>query len=150
MTIQVAISRLCNNKLTCRADANATGLRGTDSNAYNRRMHRTQKPRRHLSMQWQRNTRVIHAPHSLKSCQAAQRRRDGAGEFVAAEVQVPAGHTNSHRVTPWHPTPTPTPASRTWRIPHHNIKQIKSNHKSVNTPPAHAIAHAHNRVRVTP
>jgi hypothetical protein len=58
--------------------------------------------------------KVTHAaptPHSPKSCQAAQRRRDAAGELVVVQVQPPAGHTISHRVTPWHPTPPPTPAA---------------------------------------
>jgi hypothetical protein len=56
------------------------------------------------------------APHSPKQLKAAQRRRDAAGELIAVQVQLPAGHTNSHRVTPWHPTPPPTPASRPQRI----------------------------------
>jgi hypothetical protein len=60
-------------------------------------------------------THAASTPHSLQSCQAAQRRRDAAGELVAEQVQRPAGHTNSHRVTPWHPT-LPTPASRPQRI----------------------------------
>jgi hypothetical protein len=58
-------------------------------------------------------THAASAPHSPKIRQAGQRRRDAAGELVAAQVQLSAGHTNSHRVTPWHPTPPPpTPASR--------------------------------------
>jgi hypothetical protein len=61
-------------------------------------------------------THAASAPHSLQSCQAAQRRRDAAGELVVAQPQPPAGHTNSHRVTPWHPTPPPPPASRPRRI----------------------------------
>jgi hypothetical protein len=61
-------------------------------------------------------THAASAPHSLQSCQAAQRRRDATGELVAAQGQVSAGHTNSHRVTPWHPTPPPTPASHPQRI----------------------------------
>jgi hypothetical protein len=69
-------------------------------------------------------THAASAPHSRQSCQAAQRRRDAAGELVVAQVQLPAGHTNSHRVTPWHPTPTP--ASRPQRISAHRIASIKS------------------------
>jgi hypothetical protein len=61
-------------------------------------------------------THAASAPHSPQSYQAAQRRRDAAGELVQAQVQHPAGHTISHRVTPWHPTPPPTPASRPQRI----------------------------------
>jgi hypothetical protein len=56
-------------------------------------------------------THAASAPHSRQSCQIAQRRRDAAGECVVAQVQPPAGHTNSHRVTPWHPTPPQTPAA---------------------------------------
>jgi hypothetical protein len=70
-------------------------------------------------------THAASAPHSLQSCQAAQRRRDAAGELVSAPVQPPAGHTNSHRVTPWHPTPPPTPASRPQRIAAPRIASIK-------------------------
>jgi hypothetical protein len=72
-------------------------------------------------------THAASAPHSHQSCQAAQRRRDAAGELVVVQVQLPAGHTNSHRVTPWHPTPTPTPASRPQRISAHRIAPIKPN-----------------------
>jgi hypothetical protein len=57
-------------------------------------------------------THAASAPHSLQSSQVAQCRRDAAGELVAVQVQRPAGHTNSHRITPWQPTPRPTPASR--------------------------------------
>jgi hypothetical protein len=64
--------------------------------------------------------------HSLQSCQAAQRRRDAAGELVVVQVQLPAGHTNSHRVTPSHPTPPSTPASRPQRIAAQRIASIKS------------------------
>jgi hypothetical protein len=71
-------------------------------------------------------THAASAPHSRQSCQAAQRRRDAAGEMVATQPQCPAGHTNSHRVTPWHPTPPPTPASRPQRISAHRIASIKS------------------------
>jgi hypothetical protein len=47
------------------------------------------------------------APHSLKSGQVSQRRRDAARKLVAVQIQDPAGHIlemNGHRVTPWHPT----------------------------------------------
>jgi hypothetical protein len=56
-------------------------------------------------------THAASAPHSRQSCQAAQRRRDAAGELVAVQEQLPAGHTNNHRVTPWQPTLPLTPAS---------------------------------------
>ncbi len=72
-------------------------------------------------------THTASAPHSRQSCQAAQRRRDAVGELVATQVQMPAGHTNSHRVTPWHPTPPPTPASRPQHISAHRIASSKSN-----------------------
>jgi hypothetical protein len=60
---------------------------------------------------------------------------------------------NSHRVTPWHPTPPPTPASRprrsaAQRSAAHSINQFKSNETPVST--LHAIDHAQHRVRVTP
>jgi hypothetical protein len=45
-------------------------------------------------------THAASAPHSPQSCQAAQRRRDAAGELVAVQPQHAAGHANSHRVTP--------------------------------------------------
>jgi hypothetical protein len=70
-------------------------------------------------------THAASAPHSPQSCQAAQRRRDAAGQLVAVQVQLPAEHTNSHRVTPWHPT-TPTPASHPRRIAAQRIAAIKS------------------------
>jgi hypothetical protein len=65
---------------------------------------------------------VIHAaaaPHSRQSCQAAQRRRDAAGELAPVQVQRPAGYTNSHHVTPWHPMLLLSSL--------HSIDQIKSN-----------------------
>jgi hypothetical protein len=71
-------------------------------------------------------THAASAPHSRQRRQASQRRRDAAGELVAVQVQPPAGHTNSHRVTPWHPTPPPTPASRPQRIAAHHIASIES------------------------
>jgi hypothetical protein len=54
--------------------------------------------------------------------------------------------TNSHRVTPWHPTPTP--ASRPRRISahlsaSHSINQIKSNDKPVST----VVSLMHSTVR---
>jgi hypothetical protein len=71
-------------------------------------------------------THAASAPHSLQSCLAAQRRRDAAGELVAVQVQPPAGHTSSHRVTPCHPALSPTPASRPQRIAAQRIPSIKS------------------------
>jgi hypothetical protein len=71
-------------------------------------------------------THAASAPHSHQSCQAAQRRRDAAGELVAEQAQRPAGHTNSHRVTPWHPTPYPTPASHPQRTAAHRTTSTKS------------------------
>ena len=71
-------------------------------------------------------THAASAPHSLQSCQAAQRRRDAAGELVVVHVKRPAGHTISHRVTPWHSTPRPAPASLPQRISAHRIASIKS------------------------
>jgi hypothetical protein len=74
-------------------------------------------------------THAASAPHSLQSCQAAQRRRDAAGQLVVVQIQLPAGHTNSHRVTPWHPTPLPDPiqSTATHLSSSHSINQIKSN-----------------------
>jgi hypothetical protein len=69
--------------------------------------HSSAHPRHHP----QKITHAVSASHSLQNCQAAQRRRDAARELVVVQVQKPARHTNSHRVTPCHPTPTPT-ASR--------------------------------------
>jgi hypothetical protein len=63
------------------------------------------------------------APHSRQSCHAAQRRRDTAEELVVMQEQLPARHTNSHHVTPWHPTPPPIPASRPQRVAAHRIAQ---------------------------
>ncbi len=76
-------------------------------------------------------THAASAPHSRQSCQATQCRRDAAGELVVAQPQVPAGHMNSHRVTPLQPTPPPRrpqPAARNafYRIASHSINQIKS------------------------
>jgi hypothetical protein len=71
-------------------------------------------------------THAASAPHSRQISQAAQRPWDAAGELVVVQLQPPAGHTNSHRVTPWHPTPPPTPASRPQRIASHRIASIKS------------------------
>jgi hypothetical protein len=56
-------------------------------------------------------TEVTSAPHSQQSGQAAQRRRDAAGQLVAVRVQQPVGHTNSHRVTTLHPMPPSHPWS---------------------------------------
>jgi hypothetical protein len=72
-------------------------------------------------------TLAASAPHSRQSCQAAQCQRDAAGESVAVQDPAPAGHTNSRRVTPWHPTPPPTATSRPQRIAAHCVNQIKSN-----------------------
>jgi hypothetical protein len=82
-------------------------------------------------------THASSAPHSPKIRQAAQRRRDAARELVAPQLQLPAGHTNSHRVTPWHPTLTPNAARRPQRISAHRFVSIKS-------------THAQHRVRATP
>ena len=90
-------------------------------------------------------THAASAPHSRQSCQAAQRRRDAAGECVVVQVQVPAGHTNSHRVTRWHPTPPPTPASRPQ---HHSAAQRIA---SIKSSPTKASQHtACYRSRTTP
>jgi hypothetical protein len=69
-------------------------------------------------------THAASAPHSRQSCQAAQRRRDAAGELVTVQHQTPAGRTNSHRVTPWQPTPPPKPTSRPRCISGHRIASI--------------------------
>jgi hypothetical protein len=71
-------------------------------------------------------THAASTPHLQQSSQAAHRPRDAVGELVAVQLQVPAGHTNSHRVTPCHPTPPPTPASRPQRIATLRIPSIKS------------------------
>jgi hypothetical protein len=86
-------------------------------------------------------TRAASAPHSPKSCQVAQRRRDAAGELVAAQAQPPAGHTSSHRVTPWHPTPPPTPASRPQ---HHSAAHRIASIKSSPTKASQQTAQARN------
>jgi hypothetical protein len=79
-------------------------------------------------------THAASAQHSQQSCQAVQRRWDAAGELVVAQDQHPAGHTNSHRVTPWHPTPHPTPASRPQRISAHRLASIKSSQMASQSP----------------
>jgi hypothetical protein len=93
-------------------------------------------------------THAAFATHSRQSCQAAQRRRDAAGELVVVQPQHPAGHTNSHRHTmapdaaadPSQPPATHLSSS-------HSINQVKSNERQS----AHCIiAHAQHRVRVTP
>jgi hypothetical protein len=93
-------------------------------------------------------THAASATHSPQSCQVAQRRRDAVGELVAVQLQVPAGHTISHRVTPWHPTPPPTqPAARNASQRSHDTNQVKSNESQS----AHCmLSHAQHRVRVTP
>jgi hypothetical protein len=91
-------------------------------------------------------THAASAPHSPQRRQAAQRRRDAAGELVVVQGQPPAGHTNSHRVTPWHPTPPPTPASRPRRISAHRIASIKSSQMTSQS--AHCmLSLTHNTVR---
>jgi hypothetical protein len=66
--------------------------------------------------------------HSLKSCKTTQRRRDAAGELILFQVQVPAGHANSHGVTPLKLTDAPPhPASRPQRVAAQHIASIKSN-----------------------
>jgi hypothetical protein len=67
------------------------------------------------------HTHAALALHSRQSSQVAQRGRDAAGELVAVQSQGPAGHMNSHRITPWHPTLLTLPASRP---PHQPIAAI--------------------------
>jgi hypothetical protein len=88
---------------------------------------RTPSPQKnHTQSHTRRSPHAASAPHSLQSCQAAQRRRDAARELVVVQVHEPAGHSISHRITPWHPTPPPNPASRPQRISAHSIASIKS------------------------
>jgi hypothetical protein len=51
-------------------------------------------------MKHTRTQHTVKAPHALKICQIPQCPRDAAVELVGMQVQLPAEHISSHRITP--------------------------------------------------